>query len=99
MNVYIGMDISLQLTHLCVVDNEGKTVREGVAGSDLAALDAWLRTHGSDWTIQRIVLEPVTNYLFWIYPTQHEIDGGGVDGGFGAFGAVAIVFGIETVVA
>jgi transposase len=51
------MDISLQLTHVCVMDNEGKIVHEGNALSEVDALDAWLRKHGSDWTIQRIVFE------------------------------------------
>ena len=35
MEVYIGFDISLQTTHVCVVDNEGKIMREGVASSDV----------------------------------------------------------------
>jgi transposase len=57
MDAYIGFDISLQTAHLCVVDSEGKTVREGTAGSDVADLDAWLRTHGEEWAIRRIVFE------------------------------------------
>lgn len=57
MEVYIGMDISLQLTHLCVVDSEGNPVQEGVAGSDVAALNTWLRKHGGAWFIKRIVFE------------------------------------------
>ncbi len=42
MDVYIGMDISLQLTHVCVVDSEGKIMHEGNALSEVPALDAWL---------------------------------------------------------
>ncbi|MCK6466532.1 MAG: IS110 family transposase, partial [Phycisphaerae bacterium] len=57
MNVYIGFDISLQLTHICVVDDEGNLVREGVARSEIADLDGWLCKHGQEWTIQRIVFE------------------------------------------
>ncbi len=57
MDVYIGFDVSLQTTHVCLVDHEGKTVREGIAASEVDALAAWLRTNGSDWTIRRIVLE------------------------------------------
>jgi len=57
MDVYIGFDISLQTTHVCVVDNEGKTAREGIAASELDALATWLRTHGKDWTLKRIVFE------------------------------------------
>jgi transposase len=57
MDVFIGFDISLRTTHVCVVDSEGNSVREGVETSDVEALDGWLRKHGEDWTIQRIVFE------------------------------------------
>ncbi len=57
MDVYIGFDISLQMTHVCVVDSEGKTVREGIAASEVEALATWLRAHGRDWEIKRIVFE------------------------------------------
>jgi transposase len=57
MEVYIGLDVSLQLTHACVVDYEGKTVREGVVSSEVDGLASWLSTQGKDWTIKRIVFE------------------------------------------
>ncbi len=57
MDVYIGMDISLQTTHLCVVDSEGGLMREGVATSEVDALATWLRTNGKAWAIKRIVFE------------------------------------------
>jgi transposase len=57
MEVYIGFDISLQTTHVCVVDSEGKTMKEGVASSEVDALATWLRTQCSDWMIKRIVFE------------------------------------------
>jgi len=57
MQVFIGFDISLQSTHICVVDSDGKKVREGVVPSDVPALDTWLRMHGKEWAINRIVFE------------------------------------------
>jgi transposase len=57
MDAYIGFDVSLQTTHVCVVDYEGKIVREGVAGSEPGELATWLRTYGRDWVIKRIVFE------------------------------------------
>jgi transposase len=57
MDVFIGFDISLQSTHICVVDSAGNIMREGVAASDVPALDTWLRNHSKDWAIQRIVFE------------------------------------------
>ena len=57
MEVYIGFDISLQSTHVCVINYQGTIVREGVAPSEVNALDQWLRLHGNDWRITRIVFE------------------------------------------
>lgn len=57
MDVYIGLDISLQTTQVCVVDHEGNLVREGSASSEPHSLDKWLRTQGKDWAIKRIVFE------------------------------------------
>ncbi len=48
MDKYIGFGVSLQTTHVCVVDSEGKTVREGIAASEVDALATWLRTHGKE---------------------------------------------------
>jgi transposase len=57
MDVFIGLDVSLQSTHLCVVDSDGKVIQEGVALSEIHELDQWLRTHAGKWTIKRIVFE------------------------------------------
>lgn len=57
MDVYIGFDISLQTTHICVVDKDGNKVREGTASSEVHAIDDWLRRHSTDWNIRRIVFE------------------------------------------
>jgi transposase len=71
MDVYIGFDISLQTTHVCVVDKGGKIMQEGIASSDVSGLDSWLHTHGKDWTIKRIVFE--TGQLSaYLYHGLHE---------------------------
>lgn len=57
METFIGFDISLQSTHVCVVDSEGTIVREGTAPSDVPSMDNWLRTHSKNWAIKRIVFE------------------------------------------
>jgi transposase len=57
MEAYIGFDISLQSTHVCVVDHKGDLVLEGVTPSEIHTLDGWLRKHGEDWQIKRIVFE------------------------------------------
>jgi transposase len=57
MDVFIGFDISLQSTHVCAVDGQGNIVREGVAASDIDALESWLRNNSKGWSIQRVVFE------------------------------------------
>src|SRR5437588_11490911 len=57
MDVYNGMDISLQTTHLCVVDSEGGKVREGNTASEVSALEAWLGKHCRDMAIRCMVFE------------------------------------------
>jgi len=57
MEAFIGFDISLKSTHVCVVDSEGEIMQEGVVPSDVSALDIWLRMHCKRWAIKRIVFE------------------------------------------
>jgi len=57
METYIGFDISLQTTHICVVDRDGGIVLESSAESEIPSLERWLCTHGCSWTIKRIVFE------------------------------------------
>lgn len=57
MEVFIGMDISLHTTNVCVVNSEGSIVQEGVSPSDASSLDSYLRVHGKSWVIKRIVFE------------------------------------------
>ena len=54
MEHYVGLDVSLKSTAICVVDAKGKIVREGVVASDPEAIAASLpRTRpmrcGSGW--------------------------------------------------
>jgi transposase len=66
MDAYIGFDVSLQSTHVCVVDNKGTVVREAVVASDVSALSIWLRTHCTQWEVERIVFEAgqLSTYLY-----------------------------------
>ena len=57
MDLFIGFDISLQSTHICAVDADGNLIREGVAASDVDALDSWLRNNSKGWNVRRIVFE------------------------------------------
>ena len=64
MDYYAGIDVSLEYSSLCVVDANGKIVREGKVSSEPATLISWLRSLG--YELSRIGLEagPLSQWLF-----------------------------------
>src|SRR6201985_2298958 len=64
MNYYAGIDVSLEASCICVVDANGKVVREGKVSSEPAAMIAWLSEVGV--TLTRIGLEagPLSQWLY-----------------------------------
>jgi transposase len=55
--MYIGMDVSLQRTHVCVVDEGGKAVWEGSVLSEVHAMIEMLNKRGQQGQIERVVFE------------------------------------------
>ena len=55
MEHYVGLDVSLKLTAICVVDGTGKIVREGMIASNPEAIAAFIKSHAPHVT--RIGLE------------------------------------------
>jgi transposase len=55
MKCFVGLDVSLKFTAICVVDQDGNIVREGVADTQPDMLFAWLKDTGL--TFERIGLE------------------------------------------
>ena len=44
MEYYVGLDVSLKQTSICVVDQTGSVVREGVVDSDPEAIAVFVRS-------------------------------------------------------
>jgi transposase len=64
MNHYAGIDVSLECSSVCVVDANGRILREAKVASEPEALIAWFRASGLD--LERIGLEagPLSQWLF-----------------------------------
>ena len=64
MEHYVGLDISLKLTAICIVDRTGKIQREGVVPSDPEAIAAFIEAHSLD--VARVGLEAgATSTWLW----------------------------------
>ena len=48
MEYYVGLDVSLKQTSICVVDQTGAVVREGVVDSDPEAISVYVRSKAPD---------------------------------------------------
>jgi transposase len=64
MEHYAGIDVSLECSSVCVVDSDGKMVREGKVASEPGALICWFA--GLGFAIERIGLEagPLSQWLY-----------------------------------
>jgi transposase len=64
MEHYVGLDVSLKLTAICIVDRTGKIEREGVVASDPEAIAAFIKLHAPH--VARIGLETgATSTWLW----------------------------------
>src|SRR3954465_3495297 len=64
MEQYAGIDVLLEASHVCVVDAQGKILKEAKGASEPEALTAWFAAHGTP--MARIGLEagPLSQWLF-----------------------------------
>ncbi len=72
MNGYVGLDVSLKETSICIVDQAGDVVKEGSVMSDPDFIKDFIEEHGTD--IRRVGLEtgPTATWLW------HELDARGL---------------------
>ena len=64
MEIYVGLDVSLEETSICVVDNDGKVLCEGTVTSEPVGIAAFIKTKAAD--AKRIGLEtgPTSTWLW-----------------------------------
>lgn len=64
MRLFVGLDVSLEKTAICVIDEHGKIVREAQAASEPEALLCWIREQ--DGSIAAVGLEagPLSQWLY-----------------------------------
>ena len=64
MEQYVGLDVSLKMTAICIVDRAGKILREGMVASDPDAIATFVRLHAPH--VVRIGLETgATSTWLW----------------------------------
>jgi hypothetical protein len=64
MEHYFGLDVSLKLTAICIIDRTGKIEREGVVASDPEAIATFIKLHAPH--VVRIGLETgATSTWLW----------------------------------
>lgn len=63
MKYYVGLDVSVKLTAVCIVDGDGRVVREAVLHTEPSSLAAFLR--GTGLRFERVGLEagPLSSWL------------------------------------
>ena len=77
MEQYVGLDVSLKQTAICIVDRTGKIEREGVAASDPETIAAFIKSHAPH--VARIGLETGATAT-WLWTELNKLDDA-VDGG------------------
>ena len=58
MEHYVGLDVSLKLTAICIVDQKGKIIREGMVASNPEAIAAFVRSNAPH-VVRAAVINPL----------------------------------------
>jgi transposase len=70
MEHYVGLDVSLKMTAICIVDRVSKIVREGVVASDPEVIAAFIKLHAPH--VVRIGLETGATST-WLWTELHKM--------------------------
>jgi transposase len=71
MERYVGLDISLKLTAICIVDRTGKIERGGVVSSDPEAIATFIKSHAPN--VARIGLETGATTTTWLWTELNKL--------------------------
>ncbi len=64
-DLYAGLDVSLELTNICVVDADGRLVHEARIGSDPEMISAELRRIGDGFVRAGFEAGPLSQRIFF----------------------------------
>jgi transposase len=64
MEFYVGLDVSLKQTSICVVDQTGLIVREGVVDSDPEAISVFMKSKAPDAVRIGLETRPTSTWLW-----------------------------------
>ena len=70
MEHYVGLDVSLKLTSICVVNQTGSIVQEGVVGPDPEAIASFVRLKAPGTVRIGIETGPTTT---WYGPSSTDL--------------------------
>ena len=64
-DLYVGLDVSLELTNVCVVDGDGRPVHEARVGSDPETIAAELKRIGVGFVRVGLEAGPLSQWMFF----------------------------------
>ena len=64
MNSYVGLDVSLKETSVCIVDQAGDVVKEGTVLSDPDLIKVFIEKFGADITRVGLETGPTATWLW-----------------------------------
>ena len=64
MTYYTGIDVSLEVSHFCIVDAAGSIVKEARVASEPEAIIAWFESLGLEMTAIGLEAGPLSQWLY-----------------------------------